>query len=259
MELLKITILAIIQGLTEFLPISSSGHLALAEHILKFNPPGVALEVILHAGTLLTILIYYRKRIAEMVSKILAGDINTIIYALMIVLASIPAIIFYALTNQGARIEAFSEQPRMVAIFLCITGIIMLSSLLAKKDTTKKINALQAILIGIAQAFALFPGISRSGSTIVTARHLKIPPSKAAEFSFFMAIPALAGAVILKMPEIINTDLSCSPLFLLVGMIVSCLTGLAAIGILMRFLNKGKFWYFGVYCLIIGISALIFL
>lgn len=254
MSFLKIIILAVIQGFTEFLPISSSGHLALAEHLLNFNPAGVALEVVLHAGTLFTILIYYRKRITEMIAKSFKGDIPTLLYISMIALASIPAILLYIFA--GDKIESFSENPQLVSIFLCITGIVMLSTLLIKNNSNTKVGAWHAILIGIAQAFALFPGISRSGSTIVTARHLKIPADKAAEFSFFMAIPALAGAVILKIPEILKTDLGCSAFSLTAGMITSCLVGLAAIGILMRLIHKGHFWYFGVYCLTIGIAAL---
>ena len=257
MSFIKVIILAIIQGLTEFLPISSSGHLALAEHFLNFNPPGVALEVVLHAGTLFTILIYYRKRITEMISCSLKGDRPTLLYITMIILASVPAIVLYILA--GDQIEHFSENPRLVSGFLCITGIIMLSTLLSKSNSTTKVGPLHAILIGIAQAFALFPGISRSGSTIVVARHLKIPADKAAEFSFFMAIPALAGAVILKLPEIFQGDLGCKPATLVAGMIVSCLVGLAAIGILLRLIRKGHFWYFGVYCLIIGIAGLLLL
>jgi undecaprenyl-diphosphatase len=253
----KVIILAIIQGLTEFLPISSSGHLALAEHLLNFNPAGVSLEVVLHAGTLLTILIYYRKRLIEMAAKTIKGDLPTILYISMIALASIPAIALYILA--GDKIEGFSDNPLLVSGFLCITGLIMLSTLLCKSNTTTKIGPLHAILIGLAQAFALFPGISRSGSTIVTARHLKIPTDKAAEFSFFMAIPALAGAVILKLPEIMKNDLDCSAIALIAGMVTSCLVGLAAIGILMRLIKKGHFWYFGIYCLIIGVAGLLLL
>lgn len=257
MSFYKVIILAIIQGLTEFLPISSSGHLAIAEHLLNFNPAGVALEVVLHAGTLLTILIYYRKRIVELITQALKGDRPTLLYIAMIVLASIPAIALYILA--GDKVENFSDNPQLVSGFLCITGIIMLSTLLSKSNETAKVGPLHAILIGIAQAFALFPGISRSGSTIVMARHMRIPADKAAEFSFFMAIPALAGAVVLKLPEIINGDLGCSALSLTAGMIVSCLVGLAAIGILMRLIHKGHFWYFGVYCLIIGVAGLLFM
>ena len=257
MSFFKVIILAIIQGLTEFLPISSSGHLALAEHLLDFNPDGVALEIVLHAGTLLTILIYYRKRIIEMIINAAKGDRSTWLYISMIILASIPAIALYVLA--GDTIEHFSDNPLLVSGFLCITGIIMLSTLLSKSNTTTRVKPLHAILIGIAQAFALFPGISRSGSTIVIARHLKIPADKAAEFSFFMAIPALAGAVILKLPEIMKGDLGCSGISLVAGMLVSCLVGLAAIGILMRLIHKGHFWYFGVYCLIIGVAGLLLL
>ncbi len=257
MSFIKVIILAIIQGLTEFLPISSSGHLAIAEHLLNFNPAGVALEVVLHAGTLLTILIYYRKRLIEMATQTVKGDRPTIIYICMIALASVPAIALYIVA--GDKIESFSDNPQLVSGFLCITGIIMLSTLLSKHNTTTKVGPLHAILIGIAQAFALFPGISRSGSTIVIARHLKKPADKAAEFSFFMAIPALAGAVILKLPEIMKGDLGCSAPELVAGMLVSCLVGLAAIGILMRLIHKGHFWYFGIYCLIIGVAGLLFL
>lgn len=254
MSFFKVIILAVIQGLTEFLPISSSGHLALAEHLLNFNPAGVALEVVLHAGTLLTILIYYRKRITELAIKTIHGDRPTLIYVSMVALASVPAIGLYIIA--GDNIEELSDHPKLVSGFLCITGIVMLSTLLSKSNTTTREGPLHAILIGIAQAFALFPGISRSGSTIVMARHLKIPADKAAEFSFFMAIPALAGAVILKLPEILTTDLGCSALSLTAGMIISCLVGLAAIGILMRLISKGHFWYFGAYCLIIGLAGL---
>ena len=255
MEMVNVLILAVIQGFTEFLPISSSGHLALAEHFLDFNPPGVALEVVLHAGTLLTILIYYRKRLTEMLIAVLHCDKDTIGYALLIALASLPVIVLYALA--GDEIEAFSDNAVLVSIFLIVTGFIMLSSYFAPKNGERKVGVLSSILIGIAQAFALLPGISRSGSTIVSARHLGVPAAKAAEFSFFMAIPALGGAVILKLPEILHADLGCTPVELGAGLITSCLVGLAAIGLLMRLISRGKFWYFGIYCLVIGAVALV--
>lgn len=256
-ELLKLMSLAVVQGITEFLPVSSSGHLVLAEHFLKVPPSGVLLEVTLHAGTLISILVFYRKRILQLGGELFSGEGEGRRYAGAVLLGSIPAAAAYALA--GKRIEAVFGDPRGVAALLCVTGIILLT-LLRRPTRTTELNVGRGFVVGLAQAVALLPGISRSGATITTARHLGISPEKAAEFSLLLSVPALAGATLIKGLQAWKTGLAGYTMPQLgLGMAVSAIVGYVAIVCLVKTLTAGKFWMFGLYCLAVGLAGVLFL
>jgi len=186
--------LGILQGLTEFLPVSSSGHLVLAEHILHAKNPGVAFELVVHLGTLLSVLIYFRRRILTLLSsffKKTETDTRRMNYLLLV--ATIPAVIAGVFFKDFFE-SAFSA-PVMTSIFLMVTGLILLLTALVPKGDNV-VTLWRAIFIGIGQAIAILPGISRSGSTISAGLFAGVNPVAAAEFSFLLSIPTIAGAIV---------------------------------------------------------------
>ncbi len=214
-ETLKAIILGIIQGLSEFLPISSSGHLVLFSEILDFNDSGLAFEVFVHFGTLLAVLVVFRKDVWNMIRWLpgVPGFIkNGMIVrtkedeykamSFFVVIGTIPVIIL-GLSLKDAIAELFNS-PVWVLISLFITGIIMWSSRYPIENR-HFMGIGQALLIGFAQAFAIIPGISRSGSTIVTALWLGVNRETAARFSFLLSIPVILGATILQLKDLIET------------------------------------------------------
>ncbi len=257
--LISLIILGIIQGITEFLPISSSGHLVLSKFLLGFPSEGVLLEVVLHAGTLIPILIFYRKRIAALVVGLIKGSPESWHLAGLLVIATIPAGLLH-LTARNLMEQAY-QIPLVTACALCFTGTVLIIPVCRKAQAqTTEISLVKALCIGFAQAFALIPGISRSGSTIMMARQLGIAPEKAAEFSFFMAIPVLSGAILLELPKMdryVREGTSFTELAL--GMVTAAIVGYIALIVLIRMLAKGKFWVFGIYCLLLGSGALFFI
>ena len=264
-EMIKVVILAIVQGITEFLPISSSGHLVLAGHFLNVNTDDATLEVFLHFGTLLALLVFFRKRLVALSLNAVKGDKPTWNYLTMIGIAVIPAVLAYLAFKE--KIEATFKNPQFVAPLLCVTGIILLLPKFFKPKTEsavvpdgKRITPLQSIAVGISQAIALLPGISRSGTTITTARLTGVQPDAAAEFSFFIGIPLMAGATLLKAFKLYKTaEYTISPLSMFVGVIVSAIIGYVSLVIVINLLRKGKFWLFGIYCLAIGLCATAYL
>jgi undecaprenyl-diphosphatase len=249
-DLVKVVILAVIQGVAEFLPVSSSGHLVLSEYFLGLEQPGNFLEIALHAGTLVSILVYYRKRIINLGIEFIKGGEGRS-YGFAVIIGSVPAALAYFLFNDS--IEASFENPVAVAFLLCMTGMVLLTLRLGN-PAEKPIGLVRAFLVGIAQAVALLPGISRSGMTITAARHLGISPAKSAEFSFIMLIPALSGACLIKLiNDGIDTTL---PLSIIgAGMAVAAIIGYASLSILEKTLKSGWMWMFGLYCLIAGLAS----
>jgi undecaprenyl-diphosphatase len=253
-ELVKLIILGAIQGVTEFLPISSSGHLVLTKSFLGFPSEGAFLEVALHAGTLVPILIFYRKRIWGLASGLLARDAECWRTAGMLIAATIPTGIAF-LTVKDILDRAY-QSPLAAALALCVTGIIMMIPVRRQRERSKPMTLTNAMLIGIAQAFALTPGISRSGSTIIMARQQGVSAEKAAEFSFLMAIPVLLAAVLLELPHLGEATTEALSLGgVVLGMLTAATVGYVSLVLLIKMLAKGKFWVFGLYCLISGGTA----
>ncbi len=274
MTLLEAILLGILQGLTEFLPVSSSGHLVLAQHFLGLKEPLVFFDVMLHVGTLAAIIVVYRGAIGRLAS----GSISTLAsktffrnpsamlnsshelrFIGLILLGSIPTGIIAVLFK--TQLESFFEAVVFVSIMLILTGIILQLPRLRREDvnnleiSTQRIKSWHAPLIGIAQGCAITPGISRSGSTISIALLLGIPAKLAAEYSFLLSIPAILGAVALKIPDIADTSM---PLYILgAGMLTAFVVGYIALRLLLVVLNRGQFSLFTYYCIVLGLVSLL--
>jgi len=255
-EIFDVLLLAVLQGIAEFLPISSSGHLVLAQSLLKINTPGVRLEVVLHLGTLVSIFIYYRVTILKLIRGGLRGDRASWRAAGHIALSAIPAVFFYLLCHD--KIDAFFEDSRAVGGFLIFTGAV-LCTLRWMACGEGAVTAARALLVGIAQALAVLPGISRSGMTISAARMAGIAPDKAAEFSFLMSTPLLLGAALMDFTGITpSSGAHALPGWLLLTAAgISAAVGLASLALLVRTLRGGRFWLFGLYCFLAGFATLI--
>lgn len=239
MDLLSSAFLGLLQGLTEFLPVSSSGHLVLAEALVSnYQEPGVLFEAFLHAGTLLAIVYYFRKKILNIKPD----------YLLYIAIGTIPAA--FAGYFFSSQFESLFSAPRYVGLFLLVTGILNLFT--DKKAEKKKLDKKRSFVVGIFQAFAILPGISRSGSTIFAGTRFGIKKEEAATFSFLLSVPAVLGANLLQFAKYKET-LTGNAGNYIVGFIFSFIAGYFAIGLVLKGLRQRKFRYFGYYCIAMGI------
>jgi len=252
-NLFKVILLAVIQGITEFLPVSSSGHLVLSKHFLGLDATtGATLEIVLHAGTLVSILVFYCRHLLQIASGVFRGEKSAIRFVLLVLLGCIPAIIVgFAAKN---RLEESFMHPRFVSCTLMATGLFLISTHFAKTGK-KPVGWISGLIIGLAQAVAMLPGISRSGSTIGISRFLGIEPKEAAEYSFLMSAPLLAGVSLLALLDLFEHGNSSgnSALELMLGFSVSAVVGYFSIKWLVSLLQRGRFWYFGIYCFCMGV------
>ena len=271
MTFLEAILLGILQGLTEFLPVSSSGHLVLAQQFLGLQEPLVFFDVMLHVGTLAAVLVAYRDAIKRLVIGGLStlGDtqfwrqpramLNTsaeLKFIGLILLGSIPTGIIAVLFK--TQLESLFDEVRLVSIMLILTGFILQLPRLRREKADNPAGQLKtwhAPLIGIAQGCAITPGISRSGTTISLGLFLGIPAKTAAEYSFLLSIPAILGAVVLKIRDVGDTTV---PLHIVgTGMIASFIVGYIALRFLLVMLNRGKFSMFSYYCIALGLTSLL--
>jgi undecaprenyl-diphosphatase len=265
MNLFETLILGAVQGLTEFLPVSSSAHLVIMENILKIKSKSISFEVFLHFGTFMAVLIIYRKEIWGMIKSlkcILVREENPVSMGYLrllglIVIGSVPAG-FFGLLFKNIVEKSFSSIS-FVSAMLILTGIFLWLTRLSKA-TNHKMKFIDAIIIGLAQAFALLPGISRSGFTIGTGLFRGIDKAKSADFSFLLSLPAIFGATLLKLNDCFIEKPSSHLIFLyLLGSLCAFIFGYLAIKFLLNVLKKGRFQHFGYYCIVAGILTLIFL
>lgn len=266
MGLVESIVLGLIQGLTEFLPISSSGHLVIFENLLGVQGGDLVFEVLVHFGTLVAVLIYFRQRLFDIVRSFLKSPLGHNLLSeesknfklgWFLVLGTIPA----AVIGLGLEdyIELAFESPRWSSGMLLVTALILFSTRWAKREEGR-LNIARTIVIGLAQAMAVMPGISRSGATISAGMFSGMKKSEAAEFSFLLSIPAILGATMLKIPEFISKiDNTALVVNYLAGAIVAAVVGYLSIAFLMKIIKKGKFFYFGLYCAVVGILGIIFL
>ncbi|MCD4777120.1 MAG: undecaprenyl-diphosphate phosphatase [Candidatus Aegiribacteria sp.] len=252
MTFLSVIILAVIQGLTEFLPVSSSGHLALAGMILKVPEGDITFEIVVHLGTLMAVLAVYRKDLGELVIGIFRRKRESLVLAGLLIAGSIPAGLAGFLLADS--IEKSFDNPVIVSLMLLVTGCILFSTRFAKRGTRDNPNLIGSFIVGLSQAMALLPGISRSGFTISTGLFAGIRREKAARFSFLLSIPAIAGAAVLKLGDAVSSGIDV--LLLITGFAISALTGYFALMILLRFLKAGKFSVFAWYCWLLGLTGL---
>lgn len=260
-EILKAIIVGIVQGLTEFLPVSSSGHIVIAQEILglKYSEEqNLLFAIILHFATALSTIVVFRKDILSIIKGLLQFKWNEEFrFSLKIVLSMIPAVIV-GLFLKDTLEELFSN-IRLVGFMLLITALLLYIADKAK-NTNKDISFKDAFIIGLAQSVAaLLPGISRSGSTISTSIILGDDKSKAARFSFLMVLPLIIGAAAKEYLDA-TKDSSASLEFdtfpLLFGFLAAFLSGLFACKWMINFVKKAKLKYFSVYCCIVGIFVI---
>lgn len=276
MELLKSALLGLIQGLTEFLPVSSSGHLVLGGHLLDLQDENAALEILVHFGTLVSVVIYFWSDIKSIAvgtlrnapeflrfaflglkSNVEKARLEAPFYTFFVAIASVPAAVIALLYKDD--IEALFTEPVFALYMLLTTGTILLLSRFAK-ERQKKLGAGSALLIGFAQAFAILPGISRSGSTIVVGMFLGLKREAVAKFSFLMSLPVIFGAFILKVKDLAAVSLTTEQLInYSAATLVAAASGYAAIVLVMNFVRKGKFDVFGYYCIFVAVLGLIFI
>ena len=272
MSLLSSILLGLIQGLAEFLPISSSGHLAIAEHFLgQAGIPATPdfFDVLLHLGTLVAVFVAYWQDIREMVVELIDGirDLahgttpNPIPPArrliLLIIVATLP---LFAVLPVKDLVEALSGNIYFVAGALIVTGFLLFASDRVKKGrkTEKNATLVDVLLVGVAQAIATCPGISRSGTTITAGCFVGFDRKFAVRFSFLMSIPAILGANILTLKDAIteNTIIVSEIPVYLVGVAVAAVVGYACIRLLKMIADKGKFGWFAYYCWTAGLIVL---
>ena len=240
----------LIQGLTEFLPISSSGHLVLVPAILDRPGPDLGTAAMLHLGTLAAVLVYYRTDLADLAKF----DRKARRSITLIVIGSIPAVVLGLAFE--SKIEELVGDPSKVALMLVATGAILLGTGLLRPGDKRfeDVGPLDSILIGLGQALALIPGISRSGMTIATGLLRGMDRVQAARFAFLLGIPVIAGAGFLEMIEFLGSGESI-PSSVWVGVFVAGVSGYVAIAVLIRLLTRVGLGPFGIYCVVAGTVA----
>ena len=249
-------ILGFIQGVTEFLPISSSGHLLIVSNLLGISFDGVIFEVIVHFATLFSLIFFFRIKIFDLLKKIfIQSNYKLLInYIIAILPIGVIGILF------KSNIEKIFNNHELVGYFLIFTGIILFFSQRFKKNTNNSINFRNSITIGFFQILALMPGISRSGITISIAMMLGIKPKDAANFSFLVAIPIILGSSIISINDVQHLNLNSFEVqFLIISFISSFFFGTLTLKLLYNIINANIFHYFGYYCIFVGIISLMFI
>jgi len=258
MSVLHAVVLGAVQGLTEFIPISSSGHLVLMPEALGWDEPGLAFDVMLHVASLVALVWYFRGDLIALVKGILSGEAASKRMAVLLVVGTIPAAVAGIVLNDYFE-EAFTD-AKASALQLLMTAAILVGAELIYRHHRERnerlrgvddLNVKDATVIGIAQAISILPGISRSGSTIAAGLGLKMERDDAARFAFLLAIPALFGAALVKIPELGSAELTAGAAA--GGFIASLITSYVAIAGLIRYLRTRDLYPFAAYCLVAGI------
>lgn len=256
-------LLGLVQGLTEFLPVSSSGHLVLGQHILGLDSAqsDVLFEVMVHFGTIMSVLWVYREKIKRLVIGFFEGAIrpreldkayaqnDQFRLAVHILITMIPTFAVYAMW--GSQIEQAFGSPKLAAGMLLVTGTLLLLTKI-RRAPNGQVTAVKSVFIGLAQAGAMIPGISRSGATICAALYQNVDPEEAADFSFLMLMPVVIGATIFKVGEALSQSASADWAILLLGTVVAFISGIVAIRLVLNFVRRGQLQYFAFYCFLVG-------
>ncbi len=268
MNLIETIILGIVQGLTEFLPISSSGHLVIFQKLLGIYTENIAFEVFVHFGTLLSVLAVYYRDVARIITSFLQAIFQKnctarfkqdadLRWAVYIIVGTIPAVIVGLFFD--TYIEQIFHSARLVGITLMVTALVLFLTRFLSIEN-KGLSILKSLLIGVAQMTAILPGISRSGFTISAGLFSGINRIEAARFSFLLAVPAILGATLLKLKDLLTLGLQgITWLNLIMGMLIAFVVGYLAIRFLLKIIQSGKFSWFAPYCLVLGVIVLLFL
>lgn len=269
MDLVTSIFLGVIQGLTEFLPVSSSGHLVLFQNLFGYKDPELLFDVGLHLGTLFAVCLYFRSDLKLMIRetwsfaadlshrRLTLSKLDTRPHAsltLWVFMGTLPT----ALIGLCFRrlLENLFGSVTTVGLMLLCTGMILTVTLLISKDYTKRNNVgfIAALAVGLAQGMAIIPGISRSGATIVCGMLFKLRRDLAARFAFLLSIPAIVGAMIIQLSALGSSQVSLLSWF--AGFLSSVLVGLLALKMLMRMVQRGKLFFFAPYCWALGLFIL---
>jgi undecaprenyl-diphosphatase len=252
LNVLQALILGIVQGLTEFLPVSSSGHLVLVDALLGIEAPGVFLVIMLHLATLAAVMWVYRKRLIGLLVGALRLDPDSLRYAGLLALASVPA----AAVGIGflSVLEPIFDRPVVAAALLLVTGVAFwtLRWATARESHRQEIRVTDSIAVGFAQAFALLPGISRSGSTVAAGAALGIEPGRIAEFSFLMSVPAIVAAALFQLEDVAGAGAAIGVLPIAVAFLAALVSGVLAIRLFVSMLTRQTFHRFAYYCWTVG-------
>ena len=261
MTVFQALVLGILQGLAEFLPISSSAHLALAPWAFGWPEPGLAVDVALHVGTLVAVLVYFRdewiRLIVAALEIVRTQRIESVEQrrVVLLIVATIPGGIAGLLLNDYA--ESTFRSPVLIGSALAAMGLVLwlVDRARPADRPLESIAWSDAILIGLAQAAALLPGVSRSGATITAGRALSFDRASAATFSFLMSMPIIAAAAVFKVPHLLRSGGAAPPL--LVGVLASAISGWLAIAIVMRYVRSHSYGIFAAYRVVIGLAVLV--
>jgi undecaprenyl-diphosphatase len=259
-EILKSIILGIVQGVTEFLPVSSSGHLELAKFIMGNESVGeesLLMTVVLHFGTALATVFVFRKDIQSIIQGLFTtGASSSRPFAYKIILSMLPAAIVGVMFE--SLIETFfNNKIGFVCAMLIVTAILLLLASRARYST-KEVGYKEALIIGIAQAVAILPGLSRSGATIATSVLIGVDKGLAARFSFLMVVPLIFGKIAKDLIDGDFSTMSTSPVALVLGFIAAFLTGVVSCNWMITIVKTSKLQYFSIYCFVVGVLGLVY-
>jgi undecaprenyl-diphosphatase len=258
-------LLGLIQGIAEFLPISSSGHLVLGQYFMGLESAGdVTFEVFTHFGTVLSIITVYRQRIGRILREAFTfrnfreryEHNDEYRFVVFILITIVPTGIAYVLFQD--QITGAFERPRLTCGMLVVTGVLLLLTLL-RRNPEGRLSPLKSFVVGCAQAFAMLPGISRSGSTICTALYQGVENRKAADFSFLMSVPIILGAALIDGYDVYQQGLTANLVPLIVGTLTAYVSGIFAINAMVDLVSRGNLHYFAFYLFIVGGLGLLFI
>ncbi|NLX91260.1 MAG: undecaprenyl-diphosphate phosphatase [Firmicutes bacterium] len=260
MNLAEAAILGLLQGFAEFLPISSSGHLVISQHLFGISQPGVTFEVLVHFGTMLSIVTVFWGDLVALIKGLANNREQKKLFILLLVGTIATGFVGLVL---GSFFKSLFEQPVVTGFMLLITGILVfLISRLSQSPggkTIEKMSYLDGVVTGIFQGIAIIPGISRSGSTILASLFRGLKRQAAIKYSFLLALPAIAGATLLEAIDIFRMPGIPEYLWLyLFAAFMAFLAGILSIKIFIKFLNEGKFYYFSYYCWFAGAFTILY-
>jgi undecaprenyl-diphosphatase len=256
-------LLGLVQGLTEFIPVSSSGHLVLGQHLLGLSADeaDITFDVCVHFGMVLSILTVYWREVADLLGETWAGlreptavparyaENDTFRLGVFILITLIPTGVVYVLFK--TELEQAFESPRLTCAMLLVTGVLLLLTRI-RPQPAGALSPLKSFVVGLAQSAAMIPGISRSGATICTGLYQNVRPERATNFSFLMLLPVVLGATLIKGFELAEQGLTTAWAPLTVGTIVAYGAGIGAIYVVIDFVRRGNLQYFAYYCFLIG-------
>ena len=258
----KTVLIGVVEGLTEFLPVSSTGHIILAEEVLHFQgPPGKVFEIVIQLGAILAVCVLYRAKIFSTVTGVVRREPIALRFAAAVIVAFLPAAVVGVAAHK--YIKALLDKPEVVATALIAGGIAILVierfALRPRIKSVDEIDLKTALFVGVCQCLAMVPGVSRSGATIMGARVFRVDRATAAEFSFFLAIPTMIGAAVYDLYKNWSTlDWHGSGLIAL-GFVVAFLSALVVVAAFVRFISRHGFAVFAWYRIVIGAVALVLL